>query len=84
MLNNIEVIKKLVAACESLLSEMSREKAADWGLINDALVAARKALAKAEEATDLLQEIADKIEGWGHAQCSADLVAAAKRLRKGE
>ena len=39
---------------------------------------------KSEEFTDLLQEIADKIERWGHTQCSADLVNAAKRLREGE
>lgn len=36
-----------------------------------------------ESENPLVQEIADKLEGWGHAQCSADLVNAAKRLRSG-
>lgn len=86
-MSNIEIIKELVTACGSLMSELAGEKAANWGLINNALVAAQKATTeteKGEDAPGVLTEIIDKIEGWGHAQCSADLVTAAKRLREGE
>ena len=48
----IAVLKGLESACNELMTEfVSKKRAADWGIINDALVAsvkARAAIAKAE------------------------------------
>lgn len=46
---NIEVVRGLVAACNELMTEfVSNKRAADWEVINIAMMAGEKALRKAK------------------------------------
>lgn len=43
----IETLKNLLLACNELMTEfVSKKRAADWGLINDAMVEGQKAIAE--------------------------------------
>lgn len=47
-MKEIEVIKMLLDACSSLMDELGGSKAADWGLINNALVEGERLVIKHE------------------------------------
>ena len=39
-----EIIKGLLSACETLMDEACKQKATNWGIVNDAMVAGEKYL----------------------------------------
>ena len=39
-----EVIRKLMAACDTLMDEVTKQKATKWGIVNDAMVAGAAAI----------------------------------------
>lgn len=46
----VEALKLAKPIAETLMGELSHRQAADWGLVNDGLIAIGKALAHAQEA----------------------------------
>lgn len=46
--NQRETIKALMAACTTLMDEVTNQRATDWGIVNDAMVAGARALRLAE------------------------------------
>jgi len=45
-MSELEIIQKLMKACDSMMQEITQQKATNWGLVNDALVAGERYVAE--------------------------------------
>lgn len=42
MKEEVKIIEDLIKACSSLMDELAQQKATDWGIVNNALVAGER------------------------------------------